>query len=519
MPDTDTPDIDTPDNENPPDSGGKSLSQIIGLFLGIALAVLLQVLPLPEGLSREAWLLASLAVLMAVWWATEAIPIAATALIPMALFPLLGIASQGASTAPYASTIVMLLLGGFIVALSIERWNLHTRIALNIVGGFGGRPAALIAGFMIASALLSMWISNTATTLMMIPIALRVAKEVEREGVSSKFFAPALALGVAYAASIGGMATPVGTPTNLIGIGYLQNEFGISIDFATWMGIGLPIVILLIPAAWFVLTRLAFDLKGDGDSRAARDLVRTELAGLGRMTRPEWRVALLFGTVAILWMGRVLPGELIGQPGMDWGWNPLLAWLADALDMPVTLSLGNTQIAVMGALATFLVPAGDRGARRGEMLMNWEGLARLPWNVVILFGGGLSLAAALSSTGLADWLGGQMGFLTDMPVPLLLLVFVTLVVFLTELTSNVATTTAFLPVLGVIAVEAGVPPEHLVVPVAIAASTAFMLPVATAPNAIVYASGAVTQLQMMKTGVRINFLAIAIIAGLSVLLG
>jgi len=508
-----------PDTDTTPATRGKSTSQVFGLFAGIALAAGLQFLPLPDGLSREAWMLASLALLMACWWATEAIPIAATALIPMALFPFLGITSTGAATAPYASPIVMLLLGGFIVALSIERWNLHTRIALNIVSGFGGRPAALILGFMLASALLSMWISNTATTLMMIPIALRVAQEVEREGVSSKFFAPALALGVAYAASIGGMATPVGTPTNLIGIGYLQNEFDIAIDFATWMGIGLPVVIVLIPVAWFILTRLAFNLKGGGDSHAAKELVRTELAKLGRMTRPEWRVALLFGTVAILWMGRILPGELIGQPGTQWGWNPLLAWLGTTLDMPVTLSLGNTQIAVLGALATFLVPAGDRGTRKGEMLMDWEGLARLPWNVVILFGGGLSLAAALSSTGLADWLGGQMGFLADLPVPVLLLIFVTLVVFLTELTSNVATTTAFLPVLGVIAVETGVPPQDLVVPVAIAASTAFMLPVATAPNAIVYASGAVTQLQMMKAGVRINFAAIAIIAGLSVLFG
>ena len=519
VPDTNAPDTNAPDTATPPAGGGKSPSQIIGLLTGLALAIGLQLVPLPDGLSREAWMLASLALLMAAWWATEAIPIAATALIPMALFPLFGITSTGAATSPYASPIVMLLLGGFIVALSIERWNLHTRIALNIVSGFGGRPAALILGFMLASAILSMWISNTATTLMMIPIALRVAQEVEREGASSRFFAPALALGVAYAASIGGMATPVGTPTNLIGIGYLQNEFDIAIDFASWMGIGLPIVAILIPVAWFIVTRLAFKLDGGGDSQAARELVHRELVKLGRMTRPEWRVALLFGTVALLWMGRVLPGELIGQPGTEWGWNPLLAWLGTTLELPITLALGNTQIAVLGALATFLVPAGDRGTRRGEMLMNWEGLARLPWNVIILFGGGLSLAAALSSTGLADWLGGQLGFLADMPIPVLLLIFVATVVFLTELTSNVATTTAFLPVLGVIAVEAGVPPQDLVVPVAIAASTAFMLPVATAPNAIVYASGAVTQLQMMKAGVRINFAAIAIIVALSVLLG
>ena len=496
---------------------GLTRSQTIGLWAGIVLAILLQFLPVPDGLSREAWLLASLGVLMAAWWATEAIPIAATALIPMAVFPLLDITTIRAATTPYAHPIVMLLLGGFIVALSIERWNLHTRIALNVVDRFGGRPAALVGGFMLASALLSMWISNTATTLMMIPIALKVAQEVEREGVSSKFFAPALVLAVAYAASIGGMATPVGTPTNLIGIGYLRTTFDIDLDFASWMGLGLPAVLLILPAGWFVLTRWAFDLKGSTESRAAEALVDAELKALGRMTQPEIRVALLFGTVALLWMGRDLPGFLLSwMPGVpagewSWGWNPLLAWLGTQLNLPVAIQLGDTQIAVMGALAAFLIPSGDRGEGRGQALMTWDGTARLPWNVIILFGGGLSLAAALTATGLADWLGNQMGFLSGWPTPLLILLIVGVVVFLTELTSNVATTTAFLPVLGVIAVEAGVPPQQLVVPVAIAASTAFMLPVATAPNAIVYASGAVTQGQMIKAGFRINLAAIVAI--------
>lgn len=493
-------------------------SQRIGLITGIVLAVALQFVPVPEGLDREAWLLASLALLMASWWASEAIPIAATALIPIALFPLLGITSTGAATAPYASPIVMLLLGGFVVALSIERWNLHTRIALNVVARFGGKPAALIAGFMLASALLSMWISNTATTLMMIPIALKVAEEVEREGVTSKFFAPALALAVAYAASIGGMATPVGTPTNLIGIGYLQNEFGVTMDFASWMFLGLPAVALIIPAGWFVLTRWVFDLRGERESGAAKELVDEELRKLGRMTAPEIRVAALFGTVAVLWMGADLPSFLISWiPGIaegewSWGWNPLLGWIGESLGLPVRLQLGNTQIAMMGALASFLIPSGARGDGEGQALMTWDGLARLPWNVVILFGGGLSLAAALTATGLADWLGAQMQFLNSWPTPLLLLAIVAVVVFLTELTSNVATTTAFLPVLGVIAVEAGVPPEQLVVPVAIAASAAFMLPVATAPNAIVYASGAVTQGQMIRAGSRLNLFAVLAIS-------
>ncbi|MBR9825130.1 MAG: SLC13/DASS family transporter [Alphaproteobacteria bacterium] len=500
---------------------GRSKSQQIGLILGLVLAVGLQLLPRPDTLSPEAWLLASLGLMMACWWATEALPIAATALVPIALFPLFGITSTGAATAPYASPIVMLLLGGFIVALAIEKWNLHARIALNIVKKFGSRPTALIGGFMAASALLSMWISNTATTLMMIPIALKVAEEVESEmpnlGDKAKF-GTALALAVAYAASIGGMATPVGTPTNLIGIGYLENEFGRSVDFAQWMALGLPTVLLIIPAAWLILTRFVFKLGKGEKSEAARQHLDAELAKLGPMTQPELRVAILFGTVALLWMGRVLPGELIGQPGMDWGWNPLLASLSQGLELPVTLQLGNTQIAVMGALLAFLIPSGCPD-KKGSALMDWAGLARLPWNVIILFGGGLSLAAALSSTGLADFLGNQMSFLESWPLPLLILAMVATVVFLTEVTSNVATTTAFLPVLGVLAVNAGIPPEHLVVPVAIAASTAFMLPVATAPNAIVYASGAVSQGQMIKAGFRINLAAIVIISLIGVTLG
>ena len=499
---------------------GQTTSQRIGFVAGILLAIGLQALPVPDGLDREAWLLASLALLMASWWASEAIPIAATALIPIAIFPLLGIVSTGAATAPYASPIVMLLLGGFVIALSIERWNLHTRIALNIVARFGSRPAALVAGFMLASALLSMWISNTATTLMMIPIALRVAAEVEREGAGPRLFAPALALGIAYSASIGGMATPIGTPTNLIGVGFLQNEFGRTLDFASWMAVGLPVVALIIPAGWLVLTRWAFPLKAANNSTGAHDLVVRELAGLGRMTVPELRVAALFGTVAILWMGASLPGFLLSWiPGVpsgdwDWGWNPLLAWIGDRLDLPVDIRLGNTQIAVMGALAAFLLPSGCRVEGRATALMAWEDTARLPWNVIILFGGGLSLAAALTATGLADWLGAQMHFLTDLPAPVLILVIVAVVVFLTELTSNVATVTGFMPVLGIVAVEAGLPAEQLIVPVAIAGSAAFVLPVATAPNAIVYASGAVTQGQMIRAGLRLNLFAVLAIAGI-----
>jgi len=487
-----------------------------GLITGFVLAFAIQLFPVPEGLTREAWLLASLAVLMASWWASEAIPIAATALIPLAIFPFLGILPVREAAAPYSDPIVMLLLGGFIVALAIERWNLHARIALNVVAAFGTRPALMILGFMAACGLLSMWISNTATTLMMIPIALKVAEAAGKEGVDVKMFAPALALGVAYSASVGGLATPVGTPTNLIAIGYMEREFAASISFPQWMMIGVPAALVIIPLIWLVLTRMVFKVALRAPDGAGHDAVLAQKRALGRMTAPELRVALAFAAVAVLWMGRELPGILIGQPDISFGWNPLLAWTSQTLNLPITLALSDAQIAMAGALSVFLIPAGGKG-NKGKALMDWETVQRLPWGVIILFGGGLSLAAAIQATGLAGWIGGHLSWVTAMPLPLTVLVLALIVVFLTELTSNVATVSAFLPVLAAIALEAGVPPAHLVVPVALAASCAFMLPVATAPNAIVFASGAASMSQMIRAGFRLNLIiapVIALMAGL-----
>ncbi len=481
-----------------------------GLLGGVLLAIALQLFPVPDGLTPEAWMLASLALMMAVWWATEAIPIAATALVPLALFPFFGIADAREAATPYASPTVMLLLGGFIIALGIERWNLHTRIALNIVARFGTHPAALMLGFMVAGAILSMWISNTATTLMMIPIAMKVAEAEQGEGMDMRIFAPALALSIAYACSIGGMATPVGTPTNLIGLAYLESQFGTTVSFVEWMSVGLPCVIVLIPLVWLVLTRFVFKVRrqvkgGDGGHAA----IAERLKALGSMTAPERRVAAAFGTVAILWIGRDLPGGI--------GWNPLLAWLSESLGLGITLALGNAQIAIMGALAMFLIPAGSIEDRRA-MLMDWPTAARVPWNVVLLLGGGLSLAAAIQASGLAEWIGIYLAGIADLPLPLIVLIVCLIVVFLTEFTSNVATVSAFLPVLGALAAQVGVPPEYLVVPVALAASCAFMLPVATAPNAIAFASGHVAMPQMIRAGFRLNLIAAPIIALLASLI-
>ncbi len=497
-------------------SDNAAMRRRLGLLTGLALAILIQFTPVPESLDRSAWLLASLAVMMACWWATEAIPIAATALVPLAVFPVADILTTRQAAAPYADPIVMLLLGGFIVALAIERWNLHARIALNIVAAFGSRPILMMLGFMTATALLSMWISNTATTLMMVPIALKVAEALKDEGVDAAQFTPALILAVAYSASVGGIATPVGTPTNLIAMGFLDREFSTAISFPQWMIVGLPAALVIIPAIWLILSRWVFRVNGRAPNGAGRAIILEQKSALNAMTAPEVRVALVFGTVALLWMGRTLPGFLIGQHDTVVGWNPLLAWISIRLDLPFTLALGNAQIAMAGALVMFLIPAGGKG-NKSQALMDWPSVSRLPWEVILLFGGGLSLASAIQATGLATWIGSHLEWVSALPLPLTVLILALIVVFLTELTSNVATVSGFLPVLGAVAVSVGTPPESLIVPVALAASCAFMLPVATAPNAIVYASGAASMNQMIKAGFRINLVAaplIALVSGL-----
>lgn len=476
-----------------------------GLIAGIVLAALVQVLPRPAELSVEAWLLLSVILLMSVWWATEAIPIAATALIPLAVFPFLGIADAQATASPYASPVVMMALGGFTVGLAIERWRLPARIAINLVLAFGTRPEALVLGFMVAAATLSMWISNTATTLIMIPIAIKVVEAVAREGIEIKKFGPAIALAIAYSASVGGMATPLGTPTNLVAIGYLENEFDRAFSFVDWMTFGIPTMMIVIPVVWLLLTRVVFRWGRYVDSSSGRKTLADEKRALGRISTPEFRVATVFTVIAILWIGQ------------NYLWNPLLETLSAAFKLPVTLKVSNMQIAIMGAIVTFLIPAG--GEYKNERLMNWESTKRLPWGVIILFGGGLSMAAAISSSGLADWIGEQLAVVAVLPLPIVVLILCFLIVFLTELTSNIATVAAFLPILGAVAVEANVPAEILIIPVALAASCAFMLPVATAPNAIVFASGQVSMSQMIKAGFRINLIVAPIIAFLSSCIG
>lgn len=466
--------------------------QTIGLFLGVALSLGLQIFGPPDGLTREAWIAASLVVLMATWWVTEAIPIAVTSLLPMVILPLFGVATMKQAAAPFASPIVMLLMGGFIIAKSVERWNLHERAALNIVVRAGSNPAALVAGFMAAAALLSMWISNTATTIMLLPIAVSVARAVLGGDNLKAPFALALLLGLAYGASIGGLGTPVGTPTNLIVIGYLAEQTGKEIAFSTWMMIGIPMVLLMLPAAWFTLARWAFKLE-PRDGGHGRVVIEERLAALGPIQTPERRVLIVFSFIAGSWILRKpLNGLVIA-------------------DIQPFAGLSDPLIAIAGAILFFLIPSGST-REKSSMLLDWETAVGIPWGVVLLFGGGLAMASAITSTGLAAWLGAEMSGVTALPLIGIMVVLTAFVIFATEVSSNVATASALLPVIGAIASAGGADPVILAMPVAMAASCAFMLPMATGPNAIVFASGHVSIAQMAVVGIRLNLLGVLLIS-------
>jgi len=462
--------------------------QRIGLVLGPMLALGLQWTGQPEGLSTEAWYVVSLAVLMVTWWVTEAIPIAATALLPLAALPLMGVSSTKDAAAPYADPIIFMFIGGFMLAACVERWRLHERIALGIASWSGGRPVLLVGCFMLASAVISMWISNTATTLMLAPIALGAARALTPDGKADLALGGALLLGVAHAASIAGIGTPVGSPTNLIAIGFLERA-GDPMAFTDWMTRAIPLMLVMLPVGWLVPCAPLFR-RGAGDSAAVARVVGEALRMLGPLSRPEARIGAVFTVVALAWMFRLQLNEL-----------PLLGNLSDA------------GIAVIGAVLLFLVPSG-RG--QGEKLIDWPTAERIPWGIAILFGGGLSLATAMETTGLAQWIGAQIAALDGVSTLGLIAILVITTILISELASNVATLTSMLPVVGAVAQATGTPLQTLVFPVAIAASFAFMLPVATGPNAIAFSSGVVTLKRMLTVGFVLNLAAaIGILALLS----
>ena len=475
---------------NHPSAPGRTMHQKVGLVLGPVLCTLMLVSSAPAGLSDSAWTTAALGVLMATWWATEAVPIAITALLPLALFPLLGVASIQDTASPYANKVIYLFVGGFIVAFAMQRWNLHRRIALNVLQHVGGNGRSLIGGFMFASAIISMWVMNTSTTMILLPIAVSIIGVIHNTvgGLDDKAktdFQYALLLGVAYGATIGGIATLVGTAPNAMLAAFMLENYGTEIDFASWMMVGLPLSAVMLPLAWLALTTLVFkvDFKTSGEGKAALRQMKDEM---GSITTPEVRVGIVFVVMAFLWVTR-----------------PLLA------EIPALSALDDSSIAIAGAIAMFLIPSGSKD---DPLLLRWSYAEKLPWSVIILFGGGLTLAGAVTRTGLAEWLGASLHAVGTLPLAIIVILAATMIIFLTELTSNIATTATFLPVVGAIAIEAGFNPIILAVPVTLAASCAFMLPVATPPNAIVFGSGLLTIPKMARAGIALNIIGIFVVS-------
>lgn len=455
-----------------------------GLLGGLLVFVIILFIPAPEGLSDAAWKTAAVTILMGIWWITEAIPISATALLPIVVFPILGVFSIGDATGPYANPLIFLFMGGFVIALAMEKWNLHTRIAITIVNFVGIKPSSIIIGFIISAAFLSMWVSNTATAIMMLPIAISILELLDKEDKKGKInFEIVLILTIAYACNIGGMGTLIGTPPNALLAGFVLENYGIEISFLDWMMVGVPIMLISLPLMYVVLTKFVYPIKIK-ELPGGKELIRSQMEKLGTITNQEKKVAVVFVSAALLWMFRPLLSDLI--PG-----------------------LSDAGIAIGAAVSFFMIPS---SSNESTFLLKWSDTKRLPWGVLILFGGGLSMASAISSTGLADWIGSGIGSLNTWPIILIIIIVITLIVFLTEMTSNTASTAAFLPILASVAIGLGENPFLLAIPTVLGASCAFMLPVATPPNAIVYGSGKITIPEMSKAGLWLNIMFILILS-------
>ena len=470
-----------------------SALRIAGLVTGpVGAALLLWPGPLGE-MPLAAWRMLAITLWMVVWWLSEALPIPATALLPLVLMPVLGVQDMPETAAQYANPLIFLFLGGFLLAAAMQRVGLHRRIALRIVSFVGASPDRIVLGFMLATAFLSMWISNTATAIMMFAVALSVIDFVGQQTRDERMvrnFGVALMLAIAYSASIGGVGTLIGSPPNAMLASFVQQTYGIEVSFARWMMIGLPVVVVTLPPTWLLLTRLLFPAHtikvGDADA-----LVRAEIAAMGRMNPGERLVAIVFSGAALAWM------------------------LRDPLVRLTGLPLDDAMIALMAALILFAVPLSRDS---GRYALDWAATRDLPWGILLLFGGGLALASGFSTSGLARVIGeGVAGI--DISTVFLVLAVLTAMVYLTEITSNTASTATFLPILGAVAVGLELDVLTLTVPVALGASMAFMMPVATPPNAIVFAYDRMHLSDMVRAGLLMNVIAIAVAFAVLVLLG
>jgi sodium-dependent dicarboxylate transporter 2/3/5 len=460
-------------------SRAKWLSIISGPFLFFVIVLFVH----PSGMSEPARMVLASTLWVAAWWITEAIPIPVTSLLPLILLPLTGAAGVQETAEAYADPIIFLYVGGFIIAAGIEKWNLHKRIALLTIARTGSDARFIVLGFMLATALLSMWISNTATTVMMLPIGLAVISQLgDTKGAQD--FGKALMLGIAYAASLGGMATLIGTPTNLVFAGIVRDTYQTEITFTQWMAVGLPVSIVLLALCWVYLTRFGFRLKGETISGGRQEIAR-QIKTLGGASFEEKAVAVVFVFTALCWVSRSI---LLKR------WFP---------------AIDDSMIAVAGATLLFLIPS---KRDKGSMLINWKEAVGIPWGIILLFGGGLAIAAGFQSSGLAVWIGNQMTLLQGIPILLLMLIVVTCVTALSELASNVATAAMILPVLIAISAAIGVNPYVLLVSATLAASIGFMLPVATPPNAVVFGSGYLKIRDMMRAGIWMDVMCILIVS-------
>ena len=459
-----------------------------GFWLGLAVFFFALLTPNPDSLSPVGWAVAAVTLLMAIWWATEAVPVAVTALLPLALFPMLHVTDFKTAALPYANPNIYLFMGGFILALGIESSGLHKRLALKMLIAIGNSGARLVGGFMLVSASVSMWVMNTSTTLMLLPIGLAVCSSVADtipnfSAKDRKNFEVSLLLGIAYAASIGGMSTLVGTAPNIIFVGFIQETYGIEISFVDWMKLGVPLAILMLSASWYAITKIVYPVHFIATIETKLQL-QNMLTDLGPLGRDEKKVLIIFSLAASAWMFRTLLDNFVPLSGLT-----------------------DAGIAIFAALSFFLIPSENTKTD----LLTWDQANKLPWGLLVLFGGGLSLAASISSSGLGDWIGQGLTILGNVPPILLMLAVATLIIFLTEITSNVATTSTFLPVVGAVAVALGIAPVALTIPVVLAASCAFMLPVATPPNAIVFGSGKLTIPDMMKAGFALNIIGVFLV--------
>jgi solute carrier family 13 (sodium-dependent dicarboxylate transporter), member 2/3/5 len=498
----------------------------IGAWSGVAAFALLLLLPAPEGLGPAGMRMAAVASLMAIWWVTEAAHIAVTALLPLALFPLLGILPSQATATAYANHLVYLYLGGFIIALAMEKWNLHKRIALLTIRRIGTRTDRLILGFMATTAMLSMWISNTATTMMFLPVSMAVVNQLaesatvrgrspqEAAGIVRSAFGSVLLLGIAYAASIGGVGTIIGTPTNVAFVGFASQRFPElpAISFIDWLMIGLPLVIVFLPIAWLYLCRFGAEVPMSHIHFAASaSVIEEELRGLGPMKPEEKRVLLVASATAMLWIFRT---DLVLGSFRIPGWNHL---------MPFPDFLHDATVAMLFAIVLCVWPRGRKRTASdagGSTLIDWKTIQHgVPWGVVLLFGGGFALAQGLEVSGLAAYIGQSISGLRGMPVWVLFPVVCIFAVIMTEMTSNVATVLMITPILAEAALQLGIHPYLLMIPATIIASFAFMLPVATPPNAIVFSSGWITVPRMFKAGVALDGIALLVIPVMVYVLG